>query len=820
MTSLGLKPSVELRGEGERAELFDAATKRTLALSALEAKLLALWDGLASAMHLTDLARAQGVVIEPRQASIFFERLERAGFLAAAPASDSGLVPDAPGLEHLDDRVPKLRGDLLIGRAPGAKGVLQVTDPLKSRSFTLYDFEVSIARLLDGRRTAGQLLEAAGRLGIPVNLESLRKFIRQLRGYHFIDEAAVAPASPPPVRVTPETWTPQLRELYDSAVRFARLGKLDRALEYLEALLEINAALEEPRELKARLEAQRAGEVEVDVNFDSLHGVPNPLAAPPPLPAMDFMTLHASPPTTSAAPPALPTGGAPADSPSSPLSAASPPRPAPAAPPSRPAPLPSASPPRPASAPASPPRPEAPSVAVNFSTPSALLRHDEDPFQLYAPGVVIAPKPAAPPASTPSIIIEEDPGPAGRVGLDPGSSSSVIAAFTAMGAAGAAAQAAHAPPAPPSPAAKPEAPRASVEGGAGAPFGAVTPDAPRGSTPEAVAPHADKASEAPAEPGPDAPVRPVSSGDRRRWLARGLLAVGGVLVLALVAGAAWLLRSVPRHESLACTLEPLDAVTVTAPWAGALAPPAVESGARATAGQTFGGMDVTAAKARLSAIAAQRAELERRRATLKRGRDKAIKAAAKKRDAARKARADIDTKLERAKALPPAQQKSKVPLLQKFVVLTQKRLDAAEAALEKLTHEQQLAQLAAEETALEAERASLDGQLASAALVAPVAGRVTWLVKPGEAVEAGAPVAKVDAGRWRVRAEATVKLPAGVPVEATVVTGGRTLEVRRLDVQPAAVLGVVDSATPLSPTGTLELAAGERHAYELLFGDE
>ncbi|MCC6332782.1 MAG: hypothetical protein IT380_02195, partial [Myxococcales bacterium] len=309
MASSGLKPSVALRSEGSRQELVDSATRRSLLLSPLEARLLALWDGLASASHLTEMARAQGVVIEARQAAVFLERLGRAGFLAVAPAVDTGLVPDAPGLDRLDDAAPALRGDLLIEKPAGTKGVLQVTDPLKNRSFTLYDFEVSIARLLDGKRTAGQVIDAAARIGIPVTLESLRKFVRQLRGYRFIDErrltgevpvAAVAPPAPAPAS---DAWTPELRELFESAQRLWRQGKPDHALEYLGALLDVSTALEEPRELKARIEAERAGEVLVDLNFDSLHGTPNPLFDARSAPAPAAAPESAEPPWLSAASP-------------------------------------------------------------------------------------------------------------------------------------------------------------------------------------------------------------------------------------------------------------------------------------------------------------------------------------------------------------------------------------------------------------------------------------------------------------------------------------------------------------------------------------
>src|SRR5437763_3698939 len=99
--------------------------------------------------------------------------------------------------------VPAFRGDLLVEKQEG-KGLFEVTDPVSAKKFTLYDFELSIARMLNGKRTASQVIEAATKIGIPVTLESLEKFVRQLHAYGFLTDVA------PPSERTPGTaWEPR-----------------------------------------------------------------------------------------------------------------------------------------------------------------------------------------------------------------------------------------------------------------------------------------------------------------------------------------------------------------------------------------------------------------------------------------------------------------------------------------------------------------------------------------------------------------------------------------------------------------------------------
>lgn len=821
MASSGLKPSVARRSEGSRQELVDSATKRSLLLSPLEARLLALWDGLASASHLTEMARAQGVVIEARQAAVFLERLGRAGFLAVAPAVDTGLVPDAPGLERLDDAAPALRGDLLIEKPAGTKGVLQVTDPLKNRSFTLYDFEVSIARLLDGKRTAGQVIDAAARIGIPVTLESLRKFVRQLRGYRFIDErrltgeVPVATAAQPATAPASDAWTPELRELFESAQRLWRQGKPDAALEYLDALLDVSTALEEPRELKARIEAERAGEVLVDLNFDSLHGTPNPLfdarsapapaAAPATSPSPSAPRAPASSLLGGVAPATSPSPSAPRAPASSLLGSAAPATsPSPSAPRAPVSSLlggggPAASPPRVPHSPAlasagaaSPTSPLPPSLGDSVleqfaSGPALALEPDEAPLppQPSTPSLVVdvdesftAPKP-----STPSLVVD--------VGESFASSPS---------------QSSLASPAIPS----------APQGDLLAMFAAGDASTVSQTAPVSAEEPAPRTSPAPAGLPEDLEEDLAAPPPRR---SRAPLLVLGVLALVLLAGGVFLLRPVPRVLTRACQLEAFPPGSVPAPRDGALGAQAVAEGAWVKAGQVVGSMDDAAQKKRLDTIDARLAASAKRRAAFHPADARRLAQATEKAEEARKAYAVATDKLKRADALPAARRRAAVAKAKKAAAAAKTALAKAEGALEALTHAAELERLTAETATLQAEASRLLEATAASGLTAPVAGRLRWLKKPGEPVHSTDEVARVEPGVWKARATPGATLPAGVVVEGTLEAGDAKLEVLGLSVSEASMEGRVEAKGALPATGTLRLNAGTQRAWEALRGE-
>ena len=273
MSVPGLKPTVEFEDQ-PTPRLIDRTSGQALPLTETEAQLLRSWDGSASATRLSAAVFMHGLDIEPWQIEQFFERLERAGVLATVRPNIPNYVPAQPGVENAEDLVPRLRGDLVISRAEGSKGTLQVKDPLTERVFTLYDFEVSIARMLDGKRSAAEVLTAANRLGIPVNLATLKTFLQQLKAYRFIDQDVTGGDSTWAKR---SAWTEEVRQLYQGALRMMRNGKFDEALSYADAMAEADPSNPEAKELRARIEEEAKGSHELRVDFETLH---TPLTTP------------------------------------------------------------------------------------------------------------------------------------------------------------------------------------------------------------------------------------------------------------------------------------------------------------------------------------------------------------------------------------------------------------------------------------------------------------------------------------------------------------------------------------------------------------
>ena len=306
----GLKSSIELESGPTGPQLIDRQTGQRLPLSQTEAQLLGLWDGVQTATALSARLFVEGLDVEPWQVEQFFARLAKAQVLSATAPVVPDFIPAGAGVEELSDLVPTLRGDLIITKSTTSKGTLEVKDPLTERSFTLYDFEVSIARMLDGKRSAADVLAAANRLGIPVTLPTLKTFLQQLKAYQFIDLAAAgAGESTWPKR---RQWTVGVRELYQSAIRLMRAGKYDEARGYADAMVEADPGNEDAVALQQRIDAESAGSFELAVPFDTLHTplsspaitrVPEAAAAAVPDPFASFGFHGAEPPAAAELPP-------------------------------------------------------------------------------------------------------------------------------------------------------------------------------------------------------------------------------------------------------------------------------------------------------------------------------------------------------------------------------------------------------------------------------------------------------------------------------------------------------------------------------------
>lgn len=275
----GFKHSVELIQEPGAERLVDTSNGRVLRLTGTEARMVSLYDGLRTPQALAAMARDAGVDVTDAQVSALVQRLSKNGFLDAdappAPVADGGDL-------GLDQVVPLFREDLKVTPRPGSKAVLEVLDPVKGRSFSLYDFELSIARMLNGVRTVAEVSETAAKIGIPVTPATLSRFIRQMRAYGFIAEQAPAQKHFWDQR---RQWSAEVRGLYQGALRLYRASRYEDCLEYLGALLEIDPENADAKELKQRVDEALGGVVEVPLSFDSLFGeAPPPAAEPAPGP--------------------------------------------------------------------------------------------------------------------------------------------------------------------------------------------------------------------------------------------------------------------------------------------------------------------------------------------------------------------------------------------------------------------------------------------------------------------------------------------------------------------------------------------------------
>lgn len=156
-----------------------------------------------------------------------------------------------PDQLSLSDVVPVLRADLKIGDPQPGRGEseIQVEDPLTGKSLTLKGFELSLARMLNGRRTAEEVLVAAGQVGLPMSIESLNGFLRKLSKEGFLTElAGMAPIDITTWEARAE-WGEDIRRLFQEALREARADRFVAAKSRLDALLARSPAIKEAQQL-------------------------------------------------------------------------------------------------------------------------------------------------------------------------------------------------------------------------------------------------------------------------------------------------------------------------------------------------------------------------------------------------------------------------------------------------------------------------------------------------------------------------------------------------------------------------------------------
>ena len=168
--------------------------------------------------------------------------------VARPPPFDAASIP--PRLA-VTDTAPQFRRDLVLTRTKG--GGADVRETATGKSFTLNEYEHSLARMLDGRRTIAAVLEAGHRLGIPLNLDSVAGFIQRLQSFGCLETQA-SPAAPSnwPTR---GQWEEHLRSLFQSGVRLLRSNKPAEAAGYFQAMLVQDPDNVEALELLAMAEA-------------------------------------------------------------------------------------------------------------------------------------------------------------------------------------------------------------------------------------------------------------------------------------------------------------------------------------------------------------------------------------------------------------------------------------------------------------------------------------------------------------------------------------------------------------------------------------
>jgi hypothetical protein len=218
-------------------------------------------------------------------------------------------VTPAASLQPEDKTLALKRG---LKMTPDAsKGVVQVTDPATGKSFSLYDFEISLAKMLDGVRTVGEIIAGGERIGIPVDLASLTQFLRQLDRYGFLvkpSESDVAAASHP--QPPHRQWDEGLRVLFQTGMRLSRQGRYGEAVSYFEAMLQQDPENREAKDQLAKAKsAAAAAAVKDDAAPKTDPAVPVTADSPPPLPTAPGIIADVPPPLPGAAetPDAAPT---------------------------------------------------------------------------------------------------------------------------------------------------------------------------------------------------------------------------------------------------------------------------------------------------------------------------------------------------------------------------------------------------------------------------------------------------------------------------------------------------------------------------------
>lgn len=151
---------------------------------------------------------------------------------------------------------PRLRTDLHVRDVGG--GFVEVRAPESTVAFKLYELEWRIARLMDGKRSLGEISTELADAGFMASVKHVRAFLGELRGYRFlVDQGASQPAVSGPA--PDDSVSPEERQLIEAAVAQHTRGDDDAAANYLLAALEINPGNHDARLMLRKLRSQEPG---------------------------------------------------------------------------------------------------------------------------------------------------------------------------------------------------------------------------------------------------------------------------------------------------------------------------------------------------------------------------------------------------------------------------------------------------------------------------------------------------------------------------------------------------------------------------------
>ncbi len=160
MAGQGFKPHIKLVLEpGNAARLVDDATKRTLVLTVSEGQVFALMTADSTAETLAFAAQGAGLDVDLRQVEALLARAQANGFIENVGPKKA--VADSPPFQ-LEDVAPAFRTDLIFG-AGSRPGLASLKDPQSNHTVSLHDFEVHVARLLDGKHTVQDVHHRSGK---------------------------------------------------------------------------------------------------------------------------------------------------------------------------------------------------------------------------------------------------------------------------------------------------------------------------------------------------------------------------------------------------------------------------------------------------------------------------------------------------------------------------------------------------------------------------------------------------------------------------------------------------------------------------------